>query len=125
MDRVTGIWRISSGSAIRRTGAWYRDHLGIDVGDWGGAVFPWGGHESAAGMTIWSAFAHDNDYMSPATQLHVNFRVADLDSLLQALRGEGCNVLAQAPESSEQGRFGWVIDPEGNKVELWQAAAGQ
>jgi predicted enzyme related to lactoylglutathione lyase len=54
----------------------------------------------------------------------INFRVADLDELLAALRAEGCNVVDKT-ESSEQGKFGWVIDPEGNKVELWQPPAGQ
>jgi predicted enzyme related to lactoylglutathione lyase len=54
----------------------------------------------------------------------INFRVADLDGLLAALRAEGCNVVDKT-DSSEQGKFGWVIDPEGNKVELWQPPAGQ
>ena len=54
----------------------------------------------------------------------LNFRVADLDALLAALRSEGCNVLG-GPESSEFGKFGWVIDPDGNKVELWQPPPGQ
>jgi predicted enzyme related to lactoylglutathione lyase len=54
----------------------------------------------------------------------VNYRVADLHSLLEALRGEGCNVLEKT-DDSEYGKFGWVIDPEGNKVELWQPPEGQ
>jgi predicted enzyme related to lactoylglutathione lyase len=54
----------------------------------------------------------------------VNYRVADLPGLLQALREEGCNVLEKMDES-EYGKFGWVMDPEGNKVELWEPPAGQ
>ena len=54
----------------------------------------------------------------------VNFRVADLDALLAALRSEGCNVIDKT-DTSEQGKFGWVIDPDGNKVELWEPPAGQ
>ena len=54
----------------------------------------------------------------------VNFRVADLDALLAALRAEGCNVEDRV-QDSEYGKFGWVIDPEGNKVELWQPPVGQ
>jgi predicted enzyme related to lactoylglutathione lyase len=54
----------------------------------------------------------------------VNYRVDDLDALLQALRTEGCNVLEKA-EDSDYGKFGWVVDPEGNKVELWEPPPGQ
>ena len=126
MKRVTGIGGIFFKAADPKAlGAWYRDHLGMDVGDWGGAVFQWGGADSAAGTTIWSAFAQDTQYMAPGTaSFMVNYRVDDLDALLAALRAEGCNVVDRIDES-EQGRFGWVIDPEGNKVELWQPPAGQ
>ena len=68
-------------------------------------------------------FAADTDYMAPGTApFMVNFRVADLEALLAALKAEGCNVVDRT-ETSEHGRFGWVIDPEGNKVELWQPPA--
>ena len=126
MKRVTGIGGIFFKSRDPAAlGAWYRDHLGLDVTDWGGAVFEWGGPGSAKGMTIWSAFKSDTTYLEPGTaSFMVNFRVADLDALLAALRAEGCNVEART-EESEQGRFGWVIDPEGNKVELWEPPPGQ
>jgi predicted enzyme related to lactoylglutathione lyase len=76
-------------------------------------------------MTIWSPFAQDTGYMEPSSSsFMINFRVEDLDGLLAALRAEGCNVVDKT-DSSEQGKFGWVIDPEGNKVELWQPPAGQ
>jgi predicted enzyme related to lactoylglutathione lyase len=126
VQRVTGIGGIffkAKDPAV--LGAWYRDHLGLDVTDWGGAVFKWGGPDSVPGMTIWSAFNSDTTYLDPGTATFmINFRVADLDALLVALRAEGCNVQART-EESEQGKFGWVIDPEGNKVELWQPPAGQ
>ena len=113
MERVTGIGGIFFKSADPKAlSAWYRDHLGLDVSDWGGAIFPWGGEGSPAGMTIWSPFKQDTTYM------------ADLDALLAALREEGCNVVGD-PQVSEQGKFGWVLDPEGNKVELWEPPAGQ
>lgn len=126
MKRVTGIGGIFFQSADPgRLGAWYRNHLGLDVSDWGGAVFPWGGPGSAPGMTIWSVFARDTKKMEPGSATFmVNFRVDDLDALLAALRAEGCNVL-DATESSDFGKFGWVIDPDGNKVELWEPPAGQ
>ena len=124
MKRVTGIGGIFFKARDPvALGAWYRDHLGLDVTEWGGAVFDWGGDGSEPGMTIWSPFAADTDYMAPGTApFMVNFRVADLEALLAALEAEGCNVVDRT-ETSEHGRFGWVIDPEGNKVELWQPPA--
>ena len=126
MQRVTGIGGIFFKSPDPKAlGAWYRDHLGLDVTDWGGAIFEWGGAESAKGATIWSPFKQDTTYMSPGTSsFMINFRVADLDALLAALRNEGCNVVGD-PQTSEQGKFGWVLDPEGNKVELWEPPAGE
>lgn len=124
MKRVTGIGGIFFKAKDPETlGAWYRDHLGLDVADWGGAIFNWGGPDSDAGMTLWSAFKSDTSYFEPGTaSFMVNFRVADLHALLAALRSEGCNV-EDRTEESEQGKFGWVVDPEGNKVELWEPPA--
>ncbi|MGJ4729029.1 VOC family protein [Luteimonas sp. SDU101] len=126
MKRVTGIGGIFFKSPDPRAlSRWYRDHLGLDVSDWGGAVFHWGGEDSAPGMTLWSPFAQDTGYMAPSSaSFMINFRVADLDALLAALRDEGCDVVDRT-ETSEQGKFGWVIDPDGNKVELWEPPAGQ
>jgi len=121
MQRVTGIGGIFfKARDPKALGAWYRDHLGLDVSDWGGAIFPWGGDGSEQGMTIWSVFAQDTDKMEPGTaSFMLNFRVADLDALLAALRAEGCKVMDEV-EASGFGKFGWVLDPEGNKVELWE-----
>ena len=121
MKRVTGIGGIFfKAKDPKALGAWYRDHLGLDVSEWGGAIFQWGGAGSEAGMTIWSPFAHDTDKMKPSSaSFMLNFRVADLDALLAALRAEGCEVMDEV-DASEFGKFGWVIDPEGNKVELWE-----
>jgi predicted enzyme related to lactoylglutathione lyase len=126
MKRVTGIggtfFKAKDPEAL---GAWYRDHLGLDMTEWGGAIFNWGGPDSEKGMTIWSLFKHDTTYLEPGTaDFMINFRVADLHTLLDALRSEGCNVVDRT-EESEQGKFGWVIDPEGNKVELWEPPADQ
>lgn len=126
MKRATGIGGIFFKSADPKAlGAWYREHLGLDVTDWGGAIFEWGGPDGAKGMTIWSPFKQDTTYMAPSTSsFMINFRVDDLDALLAALRAEGCDVVGE-PQTSEQGKFGWVLDPEGNKVELWQPPAGE
>lgn len=126
MQRVTGIGGIFfKANDPEALGTWYRDHLGLDVGDWGGAIFNWGGAGSEKGTTIWSAFKRDTTYLGPETaSFMINFRVADLHALLAVLRTEGCNV-EDRTEESEQGKFGWVIDPEGNKVELWEPPAEQ
>jgi predicted enzyme related to lactoylglutathione lyase len=128
MKRVTGIGGIffnARDPAALRT--WYQKHLGIDVQAWGGAAFSWTDEAGnpAAGTTIWSIGSTDGDHFAPsASPFMINYRVADLQALLQALRSERCNVLEKT-DDSEYGKFGWVIDPEGNKVELWQPPEGQ
>ena len=126
MQRVTGIGGIFfKAKDPKALGAWYRDHLGLDLSDWGGAIFHWGGPDSEKGTTIWSVFKSDTTYLDPGTaSFMVNFRVADVHALLAALRSEGCNVEDRTDES-EYGKFGWVIDPEGNKVELREPPAGR
>jgi len=128
MKRVTGIgdifFKARDPAAL---GAWYKRHLGIDVQDWGGAAFRWTDDDGKpkAGTTIWSVGSADGDMFGPnKAPFMINYRVADLQALLQALRSEGCNVLEKT-DDSEYGKFGWVIDPEGNKVELWQPPEGQ
>ena len=128
MKRVTGIGGIFFGAkdpaALQ---AWYKRHLGIDVQEWGGAAFTWSDAEGHAykGTTIWSVGPSPNEYFAPSrAPFMVNYRVHDLDALLAALRSEGCDVMEKT-EASEFGKFGWVMDPEGNKVELWQPPAGQ
>ena len=128
MRRVTGIGGIffkARDPVVLRE--WYRKHLGIDVQEWGGAAFVWAdaaGH-ATKGTTIWSVGPDKGDQFAPSrASFMVNYRVDDLAALLQALRAEGCQVLDKT-DDSEYGKFGWVIDPEGNKVELWQPPAGQ
>lgn len=128
MKRVTGIGGIffhaKDPAALRE---WYRRHLGIDVQAWGGTAFPWsdGAGATAKGSTIWSIGAADGQQFAPSSaSFMINYRVDNLDALLQALRDEGCHVLENS-DDSEYGKFGWVVDPEGNKVELWQPPAGQ
>lgn len=128
MKRVTGIGGIFFKSPDpKRLGAWYRDHLGIDVQSWGGAAFDWVNPDnpSGTGTTAWSVARADSDQFAPSTApFMVNYRVHDLHGLLAALRAEGCTVLDKVDES-EYGKFGWVLDPDGNKVELWEPPAGQ
>ena len=126
MKRVTGIGGIFiSARDPKALCAWYKAHLGIDVQDWGGTAFRWVDDAGTpqAGTTIWSVGDGSNFAPSKATFM-VNYRVDDLHGLLSVLRTEGCQVLDKI-EESEFGKFGWVMDPEGNKVELWQPPAGQ
>jgi predicted enzyme related to lactoylglutathione lyase len=122
MERVQGIGGLFF-KAIDKPAllAWYRDNLGIDVQDWGGAVFNWREmNPTGDATTHWSVFSSDTTYLAPGTaSFMVNFRVADLAAMLSQLRANGCNV-DDSVEDTEYGRFGWVIDPEGNKIELWQ-----
>ncbi len=126
MIRVTGI----GGVFIRakdptRLRSWYKTHLGIDVQEWGGAAFRWADAAGAPahGTTVWSV--GDGSQFAPSNApFMVNYRVADLHGLVRQLRVEGCQVLEKV-EQSEFGIFGWVMDPEGNKVELWQPPEGQ
>lgn len=128
MKRVTGIggvfFQAKNPAALH---AWYKKHLGIDVQEWGGAMFTWTDDEGkpANGTTVWSVGAVGGSQYAPSTAAFmINYRVADLAGLLNALREEGCNVLEKT-DDSEFGKFGWVMDPEGNKVELWQPPEGQ
>lgn len=128
MNRVTGIggifFKAKDPVALR---AWYQKHLGIDVQAWGGAAFRWADSDGnpIGGTTAWNITKEDADYFAPsASSFMVNYRVADLHALVHELRAEGCNVLEKIDES-EYGKFAWVIDPEGNKVELWEPPAGK
>lgn len=128
MKRVTGIGGVFFKSTDPKAlGAWYRDHLGIEVEEWGGAAFRWASPDnpSGTGTTIWSPFKQDTEYFAPSkAPFMINYRVEDLHALLAQLRREGCDVDTKVDES-EYGKFGWVIDPEGNKIELWQPPDGQ
>ncbi len=128
MNRVTGIGGIFfTARDPKALQAWYKRHLGIDVQDWGGTAFRWTDAEGkpVGGMTVWSIGSAEGDAFAPsAAPFMVNYRVADLHALLAALREEGCDVLEKVDES-EYGKFGWVMDPEGNKVELWEPPAEQ
>jgi predicted enzyme related to lactoylglutathione lyase len=128
MKRVTGIggifFKANDAAALQ---AWYKRHLGIDVQEWGGAAFRWTDAEgkAVAGTTIWSVGPAQGDHFAPSqSSFMVNYRVEDARALAKVLKEEGCNVLDKIDES-EYGVFAWVIDPEGNKVELWQPPAGQ
>ena len=127
MKRVTGIggifFKAKDPDKLRE---WYREHLGIEAEQWG-YHFQWSDDpKKDGGSTVWSVFPETTKYFEPSTQpFMINFRVADLDELLGQLRAEGVDVDPKSGQDSEFGKFGWVMDPEGNRIELWEPPAAQ
>ncbi|MEH3052656.1 MAG: VOC family protein [Patulibacter minatonensis] len=121
MERVTGIGGVFQRSSGRAGSllAWYAEHLGIELTDWGAKPFATGAGDSLA----WGVFDHDSDSFGRREQAFmVNFRVADLGAMLAQLRAAGVEVIDRV-DDSEFGRFGWAVDPEGNRFELWEPPA--
>jgi catechol 2,3-dioxygenase-like lactoylglutathione lyase family enzyme len=127
MKRVIGIGGIFfKANDPEKLAARYKKHLGFDVEDWGGAVF----RENAGAdlkpqrqsHIVWSPFESKTDYFKPSEKpFMINYRVQDLDAVLAQLRKEGVDV--GKTEKSEFGYFGWIMDPEGNRIELWEPPA--
>jgi catechol 2,3-dioxygenase-like lactoylglutathione lyase family enzyme len=120
MKRVIGVGGIFIKSTDpQRLREWYRRHLGLDIEAWGGTSF------NGPGTTVWNVFEASSNYFSPSpAPFMVNYRVESLRPLIEALRAEGCQVDDKVDES-EYGKFGWVVDPDGNKIELWEPPEGQ
>jgi len=127
MEKVTGIGGIFfKAKEPKVLGQWYKANLGIDVQEWGGAAFRWRDADDPErpGSTAWSLFAMDTKYLDPSTApFMVNYRVSDLDAMLAQLRAAGVQV-DEKVEESEYGKFGWAMDPDGNRFELWQPPEG-
>lgn len=123
MKRVTGIgglfFKCEDPSKMKE---WYGRHLGLPVDEWG-AMFQWRSFEDPqlGGRTQWSTMASTTDYFEPSKkQFMINYRVENLEALLAALKEEGVQVVGEM-QVFEYGKFGWIMDPEGNKIELWEA----
>lgn len=125
MKRVIGIGGIFfKANDPAKLAAWYKNHLDLNIEEWGGARFE---KNAGAGLKpkrqshmVWSPFAANTDYFKPSEKpFMINYRVHDLDALLGQLRREGVEVDPKT-EKSEFGYFGWVMDPEGNRIELWE-----
>ena len=118
MKRVTGLGGVFFRCTdVKAQQAWYREHLGMDCQDWG-TTFRWRevGTEQV-GYTVWGSFDRDSDYFEGPTML--NYRVADMDGLIAALRLEGVEIV-RGPVTEPNGKFAWIRDPEGNRIELWE-----
>jgi predicted enzyme related to lactoylglutathione lyase len=123
MAKVTGVGGVFFKSKGDRAplAAWYQEHLGLALEDFGGAILRW--PDDAAedgGLTVWHVASNDSQWFSPSqSSFMINYRVDDLEELLSQLRAAEVEIV-QGPESHENGKFAWILDPDGNKVELWE-----
>ena len=122
MKRVTGIggifFKCKDPESVKK---WYNDHLGIKSDQYGGA-FIWREHNDPdhKGYTAWGPFSDTTKYFSPSNKDYMfNYRVDNLEKLLEVLKEEGVEIVGEM-EEYEYGKFGWIMDPEGNKIELWE-----
>lgn len=123
MAKITGIGGVflkSKGDGATLA-AWYRKHLGMALEDFGGAILRWPDDKAEdRGLTVWHVADQDSQWFSPSdSSFMINYRVDDLDELLAQLRADGVTIVG-GPESHENGKFAWIMDPDGNKVELWE-----
>lgn len=118
--RVTGIggifFKTEDPDGIRN---WYRERLGLDTNQWG-CSFEWKDKEGKDASTQWSPFPKDTNYFKPSQkEFMMNFRVENLEKLLETLSSEGVQVVGEM-QTYDYGKFGWIMDPDGNKIELWE-----
>jgi len=122
MKRVTGIGGVFfKAKDPQESRTWYQNHLGIESSEYG-ATFKWLDKENpeTEGSTTWNPFPKDTKYFDPAQQeFMINYRVDDLEALLVVLKEEGVTIVGEM-ESFEYGKFAWILDPDGYKIELWE-----
>lgn len=123
MARITGIGGVflkCKGDSAALA-AWYEKHLGMPLESWGGAVLRWPDDKAEdGGLTVWHLAQRDSQWFSPSeSSFMINYRVDNLDELLAQLRAADMQIVG-GPESHENGKFAWIMDPDDNKVELWE-----
>ncbi|MEJ0030257.1 MAG: VOC family protein [Bacteroidota bacterium] len=122
MKKVTGIGGVFFKSKdVPKLREWYKEHLGFVVTEWG-STMPWIDPQTKAfGQTAWSPFKETSDYFAPSTLPYmINYRVHDVHALIEELRKEGVTI-AGGVDDTDYGKFAWIMDPEGRKIELWEA----
>jgi predicted enzyme related to lactoylglutathione lyase len=126
MAKVTGIGGVffKSTNDHKKLAEWYSRNLGMQLEPWGGAILKWpDDHANDDGLTVWNVAAKDTKWFSPSSaSFMINYRVDDMAALLAHLQQNGVEIL-KGPESHENGKFAWIVDPDGNKVELWEPMA--
>lgn len=121
---ITGLGGVTfSCRDVESTRGWYREKLGIAIDpSWGGTAFTWRekGDPEHIGATIWAPFSSENAYFAPSkAEFMINFRVRDLDGFLAHLKSHGVPQIGEIDEQ-DYGRFAWILDPDGRKIELWE-----
>ena len=123
MAKVTGIGGVFLKCKGDRAAlaAWYQTHLGMQLEDFGGAVLKWPDDKAEdQGLTVWHLAENDSQWFSPShSSFMINYRVDNLDEMLVQLRAANVEIVS-GPESYENGKFAWIMDPDGNKLELWE-----
>ena len=123
MARVTGIGGVFFKSAGKGSelAAWYEKNLGLTLESWGGSILKWPEDKADdGGLTVWSTADADTKWFSPSeSTFMINYRVDNLDALLAQLKQNGVEIFS-GPESHENGKFAHILDPDGNKLELWE-----
>ena len=126
MAKVTGIGGVffKSTSDHKALAEWYRKNLGIQLEPWGGAILKWTDDKAGdGGLAVWHVAAKETQWFSPSgSSFMINYRVDNMAELLEQLKQNGVE-LVKGPDADDNGTFAWVLDPDGNKVELWQPAA--
>lgn len=123
MAKITGIGGVffKTKSDHKALAAWYEQNLGLSLQSWGGAILRWpddGGEDR--GLTVWHVAQKDSKWFSPSeSSFMINYRVDNLDELLEHLRKNDVKIIG-GPEDHDNGRFAWIMDPDDNKLELWQ-----
>ena len=127
-SRVTGLGGVFfKAKNPAKLGKWYQQHLGLPVEGWGGCSFSWrdAKNPKKKGSTVWSPFDPDTTYFGSGKQaLMVNYRVANLKKVIAALKKEKVWIYPKGIEASEYGKFAWIKDGEGNRLELWEPPQG-
>lgn len=123
MAKVTGIGGVffKSTADAKALAQWYQKHLGISLEAWGGAQLSWAEDQARdGGITVWHVAEKDSEWFSPSPgPFMFNYRIDDMNGMVEQLTAAGIKII-QGPENHENGRFAWILDPEGNKVELWE-----
>ena len=126
MAKVTGIGGVffKSTSDHKKLAEWYSQNLGIQLEPWGGAVLRWTDDTSEdQGLTVWHVAEKSTEWFSPSpSSFMINYRIDNMVEMLAHLKRNGVEIL-KGPESAENGKFAWILDPDGNKVELWEPMA--
>ena len=123
MARVTGIggvFFLSKGDG-KALASWYEKHLGVRLEDFGGAILQWEEDEAEdKGITVWGVADKDSQWFKPSeSTFMINYRVDDMEAMIKQLTAGGIEI-QKGPEYHENGAFAWIMDPEGNRIELWE-----